>query len=506
MAAAASILTTREEIRALEEEIETLQQLREEQAKDVQFSEFIAPLAALAAKDLETWATASRDAKTAARELGVELSVAVKMDHLTRAVHKFAETSALTAIVMREIGTQAAALGVPLEDLPPELKNIVTWLNRTKKATGNYTAALQAARKEAAGIPDTTGEQIRAARDLGVAMEEVSKKFRISTEALKIYLGELAELGDGVGTLSDEVQTLVDRLRGTGVIQAAHNWAAALDRVWGLTTLTNDETAQLVTTLETAIAKWRALGKAVPTDVFERFMEASDRVRLNPPEQVFTQMGFEIADLHPTAIRAAHQQRLQAFRDMLDTTRLRAFADMGPIGIPLEPEIPPRFRTKIKQTFQGFGAEIGQTFARALEGGGGFLGAAKSLGVQGGTRLGEALSGGLAKRLTAETGFFSKGIGNFFGKAMGQAIPFVGPLIGLGIGKIFGAFKKPSEAELAARKQVKDYEDTLIAGLSASQLDDAADAAQGPLGGERARRASPHRRPRCVCRRRPERE
>ena len=112
VAAAASILTTREEIRALEEEIETLQQLREEQAKDVQFSEFIAPLAALAAKDLETWATASRAAKTAARELGVELSVAVKMDHLTRAVHTFTEAGAPTMVVMREIGTQAAALGV----------------------------------------------------------------------------------------------------------------------------------------------------------------------------------------------------------------------------------------------------------------------------------------------------------------------------------------------------------------------------------------------------------
>ena len=199
-------------------------------------------------------------------------------------------------------------------------------------------------------------------------------------------------------------------------------------------------------------------------------MEASDRVRLNTPEQVFTQLGFEIADLHPTAIREAHQQRLEAFRQMLDTTRLRAFADLGPIGIPLEPEITPRFRTKIESALTGFGAEIGQTFARALEGGGGFLGAAQSLGVQGGNRLGDALSGGLAKKMTAETGFFSKGIGSFFGKAMGQAIPFIGPFVGLGIGKIFGAFKKPSEAELAARQQVADYQHTIIEGLSSSQL------------------------------------
>ena len=357
------------------------------------------------------------------------------------------------------------------------------------RAATDYTEALQAAEQEAAGITDTTGKQIRAARTLGVSLEQISKKFGISTDALKIYLGELAEadtpvddLGDGVGTLSDEVQTLVDRLRGTGAIQAAHNWAAALDQVRGLTTLTDAETRQLVTTLDTAIAKWRALGEAVPVDVFERYMEASDRVRLNPPEQVFTQMGFEIADLHPTAIRAAHQQRLEAFRQMLDDARLMV-GNLPPIGIPLEPEITPRFRTTIERALTGFGQQIGQTFARALEGGGNFLGAAQSLGVQGGTRLGEALSGGLAKKMVTETSVFSKGIGQFFGKAMGQAIPFVGPLIGLGIGKIFGRFTKPSEAELAARQQVKDYEDTILAGLSASQLADAADAAQGHWAG-----------------------
>ena len=286
-----------------------------------------------------------------------------------------------------------------------------------------------------------------------------------------------------VARQAQAVQDLVDRLRGTGAIQAAHNWAAALDQVGGLTTLTDDATRQLVGTFDTAIAHLRALGKAVPTDVFERYMEASDRVRLNPPEQVFTQVGFEIADLHPTAIRAAHAQRMQAFRAMLDTTRLRAFADMGPIGIPLEPDLPPSFSENVQARFTGFAAEIGPTFARALEGGGNFLGAAQSLGVQGGSRLGEALSGGLATKMAATTGFFSKGIGKFFGQAMGQAIPFIGPIVGLGIGKIFGLFKKPSEAELAARKHAKDYEDTIIKSLKASQLKEAAEAAQGHWAG-----------------------
>ncbi len=370
----------------------------------------------------------------------------------------FGKRIKLNPAAFREMSARAAEMRAEVDRLgtggPASLKRL--------------EAALDTARKE-------MGLTAQSTNDAGAAIDELGES---ATGA-----GQPADdLASGVGGLSDEVQTLVDRLRGTGAIQAAHNWADAVEAAGGMTTLTRDETTQLVTTLDTAITKWKALGEAVPVDVFERFMEASDRVRLNPPEQLFTQVGFEIADLHPTAIRAAHQQRMQAFRDMLDDARLTV-GNLPPIGISLEPEITPRFRTTIERAFTGFGAEIGPTFARALEGGGNFLGAAQSLGVQGGNRLGEALSGGLAKKMTATTGVFSKGIGKFFGGAMGQAIPFLGPLIGMGIGKIFGLFKKPSEAELAARKHAKDYEDTIIKSLNASQLDEAAEAARGHWAG-----------------------
>ena len=308
------------------------------------------------------------------------------------------------------------------------------------RATTDYTEALQAAEQEAAKITDTTGQQIRAARTLGVSLEQLSKKFGISTEALKIYLGELAEadtpvddLGDGVGTLTDEVQTLVDRLRGTGAIQAAHNWAAALDQVRDLTTLTDDETRQLVGTLETAITKWRALGEAVPTEIYQRFIEATTRLRQVP-----------LADLGLIGTRLDPEQFFAPLRQL-------TLSDIGPIGIPLEPEITPRFRTKIESALSGFGAEIGQTFARALEGGGGFLGAVQSLGVQAGNRLGTFLSEGLGKRMTAGTGLLAKGLGAVLGKAAGMAIPLIGPVIGSLIGKLF-SIGGPSEAERAGRK------------------------------------------------------
>ena len=335
------------------------------------------------------------------------------------------------------------------------------------RATTDYTEALQAAEKEAAGITDTTGEQIRAAQKLGVSTEALSQKFGISTEALKIYLGELAEadtpvddLGDGVGTLSDEVQTLVDRLRGTGAIQAARDWAAALDQVGGLTTLTDAETRQLVGTLETAIVKWRALGEAVPTETYQRFIEATTRLRQIP-----------LADLGLIGTRLDPEQFFAPLRQL-------TLSDIGPIGIPLEPEITPRFRTKIESALSGFGAEIGQTFARALEGGGGFLGAVQSLGVQAGNRLGTFLSEGLGKRMTAGTGLLAKGLGAVLGKAAGMAIPLIGPVIGSLIGKLF-SIGGPSEAERAGRKTAGAFRDGVIATLNDGQLAEASQAALG---------------------------
>ena len=401
---------TDEEIRTVQESRKLLEETEKLRAA---FDEFAEPLEALAAKDMAAWTNATKEAKDTARELADALPLAeIKVEHLSRAVHEFAAEGKLTPRVMREIGRQAQGLGLSLDDLPPELKNIVTWLNRTE------TAAADAA-------------------------------------------PPVDDLGRGVGGLSDEVQTLVDRLRGTGAIQAAHNWAAALDQVRDLTTLTDDETRQLVGTLETAITKWRALGEAVPTEIYQRFIEATTRLRQVP-----------LADLGLIGTRLDPEQFFTPLQQL-------TLSEIGPIGIPLEPEIPPRFRTTIENVFTGFGAEIGQTFARALEGGGGFLGAIQSLGVQGGTRLGEALSGGLAKRMAAGTGFLAKGLGSVLGKAAGMAIPLIGPVIGSLIGKLF-SIGGPSKAERAGRETAGAFRDGVIATLNDGQL---AEASQAALGG-----------------------
>ncbi len=389
----------------------------------------------------------------------------------------FGKRIKLNPAAFREMSARAAEMRAEVDRLgtgaPASLKRLEAALDTARKEMGltaqsasTYTEALAKVHEEVAGITEAMGTEIRAEQKLGVSLEDLSKKFGISTEALKLYLDSLDEADTQVGELSDAVQTLVDRLRGTDTIQAAHDWAAALEQVGGLTTLTDDETTQLVGTLETAITKWRALGEAVPTEIYQRFIEATTRLRQVP-----------LADLGLIGTRLDPEQFFKPLQQL-------TLSEIGPIGIPLEPEITPRFRTKIESAFTGFGAEIGQTFARALEGGGQWLGAIQSLGVQAGDRLGTFLSKGLGKRLTEETSVFSKGIGNFFGKAMGQAIPVIGPLIGAGIGKLFGAFTKPSEAELAARQQVADYQHTIIEGLSSSQLAEAAAAARGAWAGD----------------------
>lgn len=67
----------------------------------------------------------------------------------------------------------------------------------------------------------------------------------------------------------------------------------------------------------------------------------------------------------------------------------------------------------------------------------------------------------LSRKLAGATGALGGMFGRLLGGAVGLAAPFVGPLVGAAIGKIFGRFKKPSEAELAAREQADDYISTM---------------------------------------------
>ncbi len=140
------------------------------------------------------------------------------------------------------------------------------------------------------------------------------------------------------------------------------------------------------------------------------------------------------------------------------------------------------FLSGMGESFAGFGKQIGQTFARALEGGGGFLGATQSLGVQAGDRLGTSLSEGLSTRMTADTGFLSKGLGKVLGDAAGMAIPLIGPVIGQLVGKLF-SLGGPSAAELAGRQVAGRFRQGLLAELNPAQMAEVQQAIQGAWKG-----------------------
>ena len=344
------------------------------------------------------------------------------------------------------------------------------------RASEEYTAALAAAREEAVGITDATGEQIKAARELGVSLKELSKKFGVSEKALEVYLDELdaadkpvgdlagglGDAGDEVEILTDKVNSLVGRLRGTGAIQSARDWAAAVGQVGGLTRLTAGETDELARVLDTALEKYRLLGERAPISLLQ-LHEQTVAVR--------SQMA---------ALNGVIGNTIKGTQPVLASTSLA-----GVLTVPLQvaPNIDPGVFASFGERFEGFGTHLSQTFAQAFEGGGGIAGALGSLGTQ--------VLGGMGDIATKAFGESSR-IGQLLSAGLFSAIPGIGPFLsafgpvliaGLGkIGKKIGGFFKrlfggPSERELAGRQAVQDFEKGIIAGLNATQRAEA--------GGER---------------------
>ena len=122
---------------------------------------------------MAAWTNATKEAKDKARELADALPrTEIKVEHLSRAVREFAAEGKLTARVMREIGRQAQGLGLSLDELPPELRNIVTWFNR------------MAAAATEAGSPVT---------DLGDDLVGLSDKAKKAQDALEKQRREMDE-------------------------------------------------------------------------------------------------------------------------------------------------------------------------------------------------------------------------------------------------------------------------------------------------------------------------
>ncbi len=434
---------TDEEIRTVQESRKLLEETEKLRAS---FEEFAAPLEALAAKDMAAWTNATKEAKGKARELADALPLAeIKVEHLSRAVHEFAAEGKLTPRVMREIGRQAQGLGLSLDELPPELRNIVTWLNRTAAAATE------------AGPP-------------------------------------VNDLGEGMGGLSDRVQRLVDQFSGAALLAAARDTEAAIAAIGGVATLTRAETDALATQYETLIAKFTRVGGRDGAAVVAHFQALRNTIPLasQSVRELTARFGdgaFGANTLGVGLVRAMRASRglteegLIPSRVNVDVFRLAMHRNTLVMGNWItQTKAGTTATARLGESFAGFGQQIGQTFARALEGGGQWLGAMQSLGVQAGDRLGTFLSKGLGKRMTVETGFLSKGLGKVLGDAAGMAIPLIGPVIGGLVGKLF-SLGGPSKAELAGRQTAKRFRDGVIQTLTDGQLAEASKAALGAWRG-----------------------
>ena len=401
-------------------------------------------LKALAAKEMAAWANASEEAKKRALELADALpDTEVAMENLVESVRLLASEGELPPGVLRNIAKQALALGIAVEDLPPELQNIVISFDNMARAGR-----------------DATEEEARLARE----------STRLARESTR---------------LKESIQELVDQFQGRGLIQSALEAAEAVQWVGGAAKLSAKDQASLRETLDEAIDAYHRLGETATPAITDLANELHGLANAHHEHTELTVSAADAMDTLQAHFGAARPVLLSTSHDvnalgvtLWDVARAAEGATAGAERL-TQSFGGMTFLDTLAAQFEGFGAAIGQTFARALEGGGQWLGAIQSLGVQGGTRLGEALSGGLAKQMAAGTGFLAKGFGAVLGKAAGMAIPLIGPVIGSLIGKLF-SLGGPSEAERAGRKTAGAFRDAVIATLNDGQL---AEAAQAALGG-----------------------
>ena len=165
---------------------------------------------------MAAWANASEEAKKRAKELAEALPQSERaIADLTRNVQLLASEGATTPTVLRNIAKQALATGVAVEDLPPELQNIVISFDN----------------------------MARAARD---AAEEEARLERESTR------------------LKESIQELVDQFQGRGLIRSALEAAEAVTRAGGVSKLTADDHDQLRETVNGAIDAYQRMGEIAP--------------------------------------------------------------------------------------------------------------------------------------------------------------------------------------------------------------------------------------------------
>ena len=196
-----------------------------------------------------------------------------------------------TPQMLQAIAAQARALADQGVELTTKLQEVVKAFQSTNAVLEavEKTTSLEHLSAMALRLADTAQLSSDVMRGIAKRARELhaagGKLTPVLQSIVKAY-GDIETTGKPAGAtthdLTDEVQALVDRFRGTGAIQAAHDWAAALDHVGGLTTLTDDETTTLNDTLQAALGAYQRLGDKAPAQLVALAAETGRAVARMP--------------------------------------------------------------------------------------------------------------------------------------------------------------------------------------------------------------------------------
>lgn len=177
---------------ALEEQLQATERLK------VSTSDLGKSLEALAARDMAGWTGAAEAAREKAQDLAGDLPDATKqVDELAEAVRVFGREGKLTPAVLREIAQQGRNLGVPLEDLPPEIANIIRHFDRLDQADPeDLLGDIGAVADETAGqVEGLAGKFAELVREEVESIKKARQAGRVRQEAWRqINEGWLSEL------------------------------------------------------------------------------------------------------------------------------------------------------------------------------------------------------------------------------------------------------------------------------------------------------------------------
>jgi hypothetical protein len=344
--------------------------------------------------------------------------------------------------------SESARLRQGTEDAKPKSQSTNTTAGGTV-AQADFVAQLQKAEAAMKALTKEQRDQIDAAQKLGGdALEQLIDKYGLSEEAVRLYTGEVKT---ATKAQSDFAKT-ADVLFGRDVIARANDYAKAIGSVSNVSRLSKDKQVEVNRTVVEAIETYQRLGQTAPKSLRD-LADATFKVNVRTVD-----FGLAMRALPPSITSANTSEAewigwLQKSRDITQhaTLELNKYENaLYRLPGAISNQRISESVTKTKGYLQSL-ADSMTSLWDGISGGKGASGVFENLGAGIIEGFGHLVSGGI-------TSLINKGI----------ELAWAG-LKKLG-GLIKGLFGGPSQKELEGRAVVKQFEDQLIASLTATQL------------------------------------